>query len=157
MFRLLSTFAAVAVATSLSVPAQAQERVQAGTLTCDVSAGIGFIIGSQRTMNCTFQPSGPGPVEYYSGSISKLGIDIGITSGGVMVWVVFAPTNRPAGALTGSYAGASAEATVVAGVGANALFGGSNRTVALQPLSLQGQTGINVAAGVTGLELRFIR
>ena len=157
MFRQFSTIAAVAVAATLSMPVQAQERVQAGSLTCDVSAGIGFIIGSQRTVNCTFQPSGPGMVEYYSGTISKLGVDIGITSGGVMVWLVFAPTNRPVGALTGSYAGASAEASVVAGVGANALVGGSNRTVALQPLSLQGQTGINVAAGVAGLELRFVR
>lgn len=157
MFRVSSTLAAVAVAATLSLPAQAQERVQAGSLTCDVSAGIGFIIGSQRSVNCTFQPSGAGPVEYYTGTISKLGVDIGVTAGGVMVWVVFAPTSRPVGALTGSYAGASAEATIVAGVGANALIGGSNRTVALQPLSLQGQAGINVAAGVTGLELRFVR
>jgi hypothetical protein len=96
-------------------------------------------------------------VEYYTGSISKLGIDIGVTAGGVMVWLVFAPTNRPTGALAGSYAGAAAEATIVAGIGANALLGGSNRTVALQPLSLQGQAGLNVAAGVAGLELRFVR
>jgi hypothetical protein len=158
MFRLTTTFAAAAiVAATLSMPAQAQERVQAGTLTCDVSAGIGLIIGSQRSVNCTFQPSAPGVVEYYTGSISKLGIDIGVTAGGVMVWVVLAPTSRPAGALAGSYAGASAEATVVAGVGANALIGGSNRTVTLQPLSLQGQAGINIAAGVAGLELRFVR
>lgn len=157
MFRIASTFAAIAVAATLSAPAQAQDRIQAGSLTCDVSAGIGFIIGSQRSVNCTFQPSGPGPVEYYTGSISKLGIDIGVTAGGVMVWLVWAPTNRPVGALTGSYAGASAEATVIAGVGANALVGGSNRTVALQPLSLQGQAGINIAAGVAGLELRYVR
>lgn len=157
MFRIASTFAAIAVAATLSAPVQAQDRIQAGSLTCDVSAGIGFIIGSQRSVNCTFQPSGPGPVEYYTGSISKLGIDIGVTTGGVMVWLVWAPTNRPVGALTGSYAGASAEATVIAGVGANALVGGSNRTVALQPLSLQGQAGLNIAAGVAGLELRYVR
>jgi hypothetical protein len=158
MFRLTSTFVAAAIAAAtLSMPAQAQDRVQAGSLTCDVSAGIGLIIGSQRSVNCTFQPSGPGMVEYYTGSISKLGIDIGVTGGGVMVWLVFSPTNRPAGALAGSYAGASAEASVVAGIGANALVGGSNRAVALQPLSLQGQTGINIAAGVAGLELRFVR
>ncbi|MEA2874963.1 MAG: hypothetical protein QOF14_159 [Hyphomicrobiales bacterium] len=138
-------------------PASAQERVQAGSLTCDVSAGIGFIIGSQRNVNCTFQPSGPGPVEYYAGSISKLGIDVGVTVGGVMVWLVIAPTNRPMGALQGTYAGASAEASVLAGAGANALIGGSNRTVALQPLSIQGHAGMNIAAGVAGLELRFIR
>jgi hypothetical protein len=157
MVRLISTFAAVGLAAIVSLPAQAQDRVQAGSLTCDVSAGIGLIIGSQRTVNCTFQPSGSGMVEYYTGSISKLGIDIGITAGGVMVWLVFAPTNRPTGALAGTYAGAAAEATVIAGIGANALVGGSNRTVALQPLSLQGQAGLNVAAGVAGLELRFVR
>jgi hypothetical protein len=157
MFRLNSMFAAVAVAAALSMPAQAQDRVQAGSLTCDVSAGIGLIIGSQRTVNCTFQPSGAGVVEYYTGSISKLGIDIGVTAGGVMVWMVFAPTSRPAGALAGTYAGGSAEASLGAGIGANALIGGSNRTVTLQPLSLQGQAGINVAAGVAGLELRFVR
>ncbi len=157
MVRMFSSFAALALAAALSLPARAQERVQAGSLTCDVSAGIGFIVGSQRSVNCTFQPSGPGPIEYYSGTISKLGVDIGVTAGGVMVWLVFAPTNRPIGALTGTYVGGSAEASVGPGVGANALIGGSNRTVALQPLSVQGQAGINVAAGVAGLELRFVR
>jgi hypothetical protein len=157
MFRFSSTVAAVAIAAALTAPAQAQDRIQAGSLTCDVSAGIGFIIGSQRTVRCTFQPSGPGPIEYYSGSISKLGVDIGVTSGGVMVWLVFAPTNRPVGALSGTYVGGAAEASVIGGLGANALVGGSNRTVALQPLSLQGQAGINIAAGVAGLDLRFVQ
>ena len=157
MFRISLSVAALTVAAVLSAPAQAQDRIQAGSLTCDVSAGIGFIIGSQRSVNCTFQPSGPGPVEYYTGSISKLGVDIGVTAGGVMVWLVFAPTNRPIGALSGTYVGGAAEASIIAGVGANALVGGSNRTVALQPLSIQGQAGINIAAGVAGLDLRFVR
>jgi len=74
-----------------------------------------------------------------------------------MVWSVYAPTSRAAGFLAGTYAGASAEATIGAGVGANILVGGSNRTVELQPLSVQGQTGINVAAGVAEIELRFVR
>lgn len=156
MGRLLSTFAAVAIAASLSIPAQAQERVVAGTLTCDISAGIGLIIGSQRSVYCTFQPTIRGPIEYYSGKISKIGIDIGATAGGVMVWMVFAPTNRPAGALQGVYVGGSADASVVVGLGASALVGGSNRTVALQPVSIQSQAGVNVAAGVTGLDLRFV-
>lgn len=157
MFRISLSVAALAITATLSGPVQAQDRIQAGSLTCDVSAGIGFIIGSQRSVNCTFQPSGPGPVEYYQGSISKLGVDIGVTAGGVMVWLVFAPTNRPIGALSGTYVGGAAEATVIAGVGANALVGGSNRTVALQPLSVQGQAGLNIAAGVAGLDLRFVR
>ena len=131
-----------------------EDRTQVGDLTCDISGGIGLILGSQRTLNCTFMPSVPGPVEYYAGTLTKLGVDIGVTAGGVMVWVVFAPTNRPVGALSGSYAGATAEASVGGGVGANVLVGGSNRTVALQPLSVQGQVGVNLALGVANLSIR---
>jgi hypothetical protein len=155
---MLRTFiTAAALALALAGTAQAQDRVQAGQLTCDVSAGIGLIIGSQRNVSCTFTPSMPGPIEYYTGTISKLGVDVGVTTGGVMVWAVWAPTNRPAGALAGNYAGAAAEASVVAGLGANALVGGSNRTIALQPFSVQGQVGLNIAAGVAGLSLAYVR
>ena len=122
-----------------------------------MSAGIGLIVGSQRTVSCTFTPSTPGPIEYYTGTISKLGIDVGVTTGGVMVWAVYAPTNRPGGALAGTYAGAAAEASVIAGLGANALVGGNNRTIALQPFSVQGQVGLNIAAGVAGLSLNYVR
>jgi len=147
----------VAASALMAGTASAQGRVQAGQLTCDISGGIGLIFGSQRTLNCSFSPSVPGPVEFYAGTLTKLGIDLGVTSGGVMVWLVYAPTSRPAGALSGSYGGASAEASVGAGVGANVLIGGSNRTVELQPVSLQGQTGLNVAAGVAGIDLRWVR
>jgi hypothetical protein len=133
------------------------EHVQAGTLTCDISGGIGFIIGSQKALNCSFVPGSPGPPEFYTGVINKLGVDLGGTRGGVMVWAVYAPTTRAAGFLAGTYAGASAEVTVGGGVGANMLVGGSFRTVELQPLSVQQQTGINVAAGVAAIELRFVR
>ena len=156
MFRTIITSAALVLA-ALTGSAQAQERIQAGSLTCDVSAGIGLIIGSQRNVSCTFTPSLPGPIEYYTGTISKLGVDIGVTGGGIMVWLVFAPTNRPIGGLSGNYVGGSAEASVVAGIGANALVGGSNRSVALQPLSVSGQVGLNIAAGVAGLDLRYVR
>ena len=137
--------------------AAAQERVQAGQLTCDMSGGVGLIFGSQRTLNCTFMPSVPGPVEFYAGTLTKIGIDIGVSAGGALVWLVYAPTSRPAGALSGSYGGATAEATVGVGAGANVLIGGSNRTIELQPLSLQGQTGLNVAAGIAGIDLRWVR
>jgi len=156
MFRIIITSAALVLA-ALTGSAQAQDRVQSGSLTCDVSAGIGLIIGSQRNVSCTFTPSLPGPIEYYTGTISKLGVDLGVTAGGVMVWLVFAPTSRPVGALAGTYVGGSAEASVIAGVGANALVGGSNRSVALQPLSVSGQVGLNIAAGVAGLDLRYVR
>ncbi len=156
MFRTISTIAALVIA-ALTGSAQAQERVQSGSLTCDVSAGIGLIIGSQRNVSCTFTPSLPGPIEYYTGTISKLGIDIGVTAGGVMIWLVYSPTSRPVGGLTGTYVGGSAEASIIAGLGANALVGGSNRSIALQPLSVQGQIGLNIAAGVAGLDLRYVR
>jgi hypothetical protein len=149
--------AVLLAAVLLPTGASAQERIQAGNLSCDVSAGLGLIIGSQRQVYCTFTPSLNGPVETYTGSITRIGIDIGATAGGVMVWAVWSPTSRPSGALAGAYAGASAEATFVAGLGANVLLGGNDRSVALQPVSVQGQTGVNIAAGVAGLELRFVR
>jgi hypothetical protein len=104
-----------------------------------------------------FTPSQPGPREVYTGSITKFGLDLGATAGGEMIWAVYAPTNRRLGALAGHYGGASAEATVGAGVGANVLVGGSNRTVSLQPVSVQGQAGLNVAAGVAEIDLRPAR
>jgi Protein of unknown function (DUF992) len=156
--RKLATLTLVAaIPTMVAASAAAQERTQAGELTCDISGGIGLVLGSQRTLNCTFMPSTPGPVEHYTGTLTKIGVDIGITSGGAMIWLVYAPTSRPTGALAGSYGGASAEASVGAGVGANVLVGGSNRTVELQPVSVQGQTGLNVAAGVAGIDLRWVR
>jgi hypothetical protein len=155
--RKFAKLAVIAAAAVVAGTAAAQERVQSGQLTCDISGGIGLIFGSQRTLNCTFAPSVPGPPEFYAGTLTKLGVDIGVTAGGAMVWLVYAPTSRPAGALSGSYGGATAEATVVAGVGANVLIGGSNRTVELQPVSLQGQAGLNVAAGVAGIDLRWVR
>jgi hypothetical protein len=158
MHRCLSAFAAAALAAAVSLPASAQEnRSKVGTLTCDISAGIGVIIGSKKDVTCMFTPSAPGPREVYVGSITKFGLDLGATSGGEMVWSVLAPSDRKFGALAGNYVGASAEATVGAGVGANALVGGSNRTITLQPVSVQAQTGLNVAAGVAGLTLRPAR
>jgi hypothetical protein len=152
--RRLLAVAALMLTTSTAF---AQAPVAAGTLTCDVSAGFGVIIGSRRSVNCTFAPTQPGPVEYYTGTITKVGVDIGATTRGVLVWLVYAPTSRPAGALQGTYGGATAEATFAVGLGANVLVGGSNRTVALQPVSVQGQVGLNVAAGIAELDLRFSR
>jgi hypothetical protein len=117
-----------------------------------------MIIASNKEVTCVFTPSAGGPREAYVGTISKFGLDLGATAGGRMVWAVHAAFEGPrTGALSGTYAGASAEATVGAGLGANVLVGGSNRSVALQPVSVQGQAGLNVAAGVTQLELRAAR
>jgi hypothetical protein len=161
MHKRLSAFAALATVAVLAAPtssmAQGSARTKVGTLTCDISAGIGLIITSKKELTCMFTPSHPGPREVYTGSITKFGLDLGATAGGEMVWAVYAPTNRRFGALAGHYGGATAEATVGAGVGANVLVGGSNRTVTLQPVSVQGQAGLNVAAGVAGIDLQPAR
>ena len=143
----------------MSGPTQAQRPVweQAGTLNCDVSAGIGLVIGSRREVNCLFTPSYPAPPEQYVGTITKVGLDLGVTGGGQLVWAVQMSTTRRRGVLAGSYAGASAEASAIVGLGANALVGGNDRSVALQPLSVQGQVGINIAAGIAEISLQYVR
>jgi hypothetical protein len=146
---------AAALAVTATIPADAQPgRVQVGTLACSISAGVGMVVASQRNVSCNFQPDN-GPPEAYTGTMTRIGVDVGFTTGGAMVWGVFAGTNRYAGMLNGTYAGATAEATVAAGLGANVLVGGSNHSVALQPLSVQGQVGLNIAAGVGALELHL--
>ena len=150
---MVAAFLMLATASFHAQTAQAQ-RVRTGVLNCDVSAGLGLIIGSQRSVNCLFTPDQPGPQEGYFGTISKLGLDIGVTGGGVMVWGVYADTTRGYGFLAGDYAGASGEVTIAAGLGANVLVGGSSRTVALQPVSIGPQVGLNLAVGVANLSLR---
>jgi hypothetical protein len=135
--------------------AQAQSGVRIGTLSCNVAGGWGFVFGSSKAMRCTLSPGPAGHPEHYYGRINKFGVDIGYTSGGVLVWAVFAPTaNVAPGSLTGDYAGATASATVGVGAGANVLVGGSNHTISLQPLSIEGNTGLNVAAGIGAITLR---
>jgi hypothetical protein len=117
---------------------------------------MSFIVGSQKSVVCTFAPEPPGPEQVYSGSISKFGLDIGATGGGVMVWAVFTDSLAPPGAgfLAGDYFGASGQVTIAAGLGANVLLGGSNNTVALQPISVSTSVGLNFALGVAELRLR---
>jgi hypothetical protein len=148
-----SVVAALSAATVFAGPAAA--RTQLGTLECDVSAGAGMVIASQREMVCTFAPVRGGLRETYTGVVRKFGLDLGVTTGGRMLWIVYAATDDyPRAALGGRYVGASAEATLGAGLGANVLIGGSERSFALQPVSMQAQTGFNLAIGVTELELR---
>jgi len=159
MFR--NVAAAVFVAFSLGLTAgrlDAQPRqVQVGTLTCSLSASVGLVVGSQKNANCIFRGNPGEPEEAYTGTMTTVGLDIGVTTGGVIVWTVFADTDRYLGMLTGTYAGATAEVSVAAGLGANVLVGGSRRTVALQPVSLQGQVGFDIAGGVGALELHPFR
>jgi Protein of unknown function (DUF992) len=148
---------AIGIVAAFAAPAHAQGGIKVGTLTCNASAGTGFVFGSSRTLSCIFAPS-PGRRERYAGTIDKFGIDIGYTAAAVIVWGVIAPTaNLAPGSLAGNYAGASAGAAVGAGIGANALIGGSNQQIALQPLSIEGQTGLNVAAGIASIVLRYRR
>ena len=142
------------IALMAAIPsANAQSTVKAGILNCEVSGGAGFVIGSSKSLGCTFKHEN-GEVEEYGGKINKFGLDIGVTEKASLSWAVLAPTSDLGnGALSGSYVGASAEGSVGVGGGANVLVGGSNSTISLQPLSVQGQTGINAAVGVAELVL----
>ena len=152
-FHLMLGVAAVTAAFAL-VPANAAPHgVRVGELTCNVASGWGFVFGSSKDLHCTYR--GNGHFEHYTGSISKFGVDVGYTEGGVLVWGVFAPTSdMRKGALSGDYVGASAQATVGVGLGANALVGGFDKSIALQPLSVEGSKGLNVAAGIGSISLR---
>jgi Protein of unknown function (DUF992) len=156
MRRTLISFAISSLALVAGIgPSAAQQsaRVEVGVLNCTVAGGAGFIFGSTKRLDCTLQ-SGKRR-EAYTGRIEKFGIDIGFTTTSAISWAVFAPTtNLRSGALAGNYAGATGEATIGVGLGANVLVGGSNKTIALQPLSVQAQQGLNIAAGVAGLQLR---
>ena len=151
----ISALGLAAGALALDAPAQAQ-GLKAGVLTCNVASGFGLIFGSSRAVNCTFSPKAGGPPQHYVGAINKFGVDIGYLQGGVIVWTVVAPTANPApGALSGTYAGATGSATVGVGVGANVLVGGSGNSIALQPVSIEGTTGLNVAAGIAEMTLTY--
>ena len=150
----LALFSATAVGLA-TLPSQAVEaRVEVGILTCDVEGGAGLILGSNKDMTCTFKAIDDF-VETYIGSVTKLGIDIGTTEATTISWAVFAPTvEMEAGALEGNYAGLSAEATLGVGLGANALVGGLDKSIALQPFSGQTQEGLNIAGGIGVMQLR---
>jgi hypothetical protein len=152
--RLAVTAAAVAGAMAFAMPASAA-GVKIGTLTCNVSSGWGFIFGSSKDLRCNFRPNNR-QGEHYEGTVDKFGVDIGYTGGGVLVWGVIAPTSDvKRGALEGSYVGATASASVAVGAGANALIGGFDKSIALQPLSIEGNTGLNVAAGIGAIHLKY--
>lgn len=132
--------------------------VKIGYLACDVGEGGGYVLGSAKELDCTFRSSfkGDGP-DSYVGTIKKLGIDLGYTVHGKIVWAVFAPTaGYHRGSLKGTYLGAAAEATLGAGIGANVLLGGTGGSIQLQPVSIGGQLGLNVAAAGTTVTLKAI-
>lgn len=146
----LMAFAGLAFAAFAATPADA--RVRAGMLTCTVAPGVGLVLGSQKQVNCDFN-SVQGWQEFYSGSITRIGLDVGFTEGGTIAWAVYAPAEGGRGALAGNYGGATGEATIGGGLGANVLIGGLQRSIALQPVSVGAQRGLNAAVGIGGLEL----
>jgi hypothetical protein len=134
--------------------ADAREPFRVGTLTCDTSARVGLVLGSRQDMRCVFR-AGDGRQYNYTGLIRRLGLDIGITRGGTLFWRVFARNSQIGRAtLRGSYVGASGNVALGLGLGAKLLIGGSRRSIVLQPLSVEGQIGINLALGVANLTLR---
>lgn len=134
---------------------QAAAQSTSGTLKCDVSSGVSFVFGSTRDLSCVYQQSAGRPAETYRGKIEKFGIDIGFVTSGVMLWTVLAPvTESGAGKLSGTYIGASAEVVAGLGLGANALV--STNKISLNPLSLTGAQGLNIAAGVASVTLHYV-
>jgi hypothetical protein len=130
------------------------QRVQVGILECRGGASIGFVVGSVTNLGCVLRVDGA-PEDRYIATIRKVGLDLGITQESALAWGVYAPVaGLGPGDLAGDYAGAQGSATLGVGVGGNVLIGGSNNTIALQPLSVQGQVGVNIAAGLASLELR---
>ncbi len=147
-YRLGAAFAVVFAASA--TPALA--NVEVGLLECR-GASQQFIVGSITTLQCLFRPSAGGPPQAYDAQIRRVGVDIGFNSSTALAWSVFAPNSPGPAALSGTYVGPSANATVGVGVGANVLWGGSNSTVALQPVSGQGQIGLGVVGGISAMEM----
>ena len=144
------------IALSASVNgAFAQSGANVGVLSCTVEGGIGLIIGSSKEMICNFSPTDGSEPHTYSGSVGKLGLDIGVTNESYISWQVIASGDLEPGSLAGNYVGASAQATAGVGLGANVLVGGSNDSITLQPLSIQGQTGLNLAVGIGTMKLNY--
>ena len=138
-----------------SAPAQARPPFRVGGLTCNTDPRVGLVLGSRQDMRCVFVASATGPTYTYTGTIRRLGVDIGVTRGGTLFWAVFARNSQIGqGTLRGNYVGASGNVALGLGLGAKVLIGGSRRTITLQPLSVEGQIGLNLALGVANLTLR---
>jgi hypothetical protein len=155
-FPILVSAAAAALLASITGAnaQQPMQRVQVGVLECRGGSSVGFIVGSVTNLGCVLRVNGA-PDDSYVATIRKVGLDIGITQESALAWAVYAPVARLGpGDLSGNYAGAQGSASIGVGLGGNVLVGGSANSIALQPLSVQGQVGINLALGIEGLELR---
>lgn len=155
MSRLIAAFTGVALGLFSTTATHAQTSVSVGTLTCTGGEGVGLILGSTKTYDCSFSPLNSETTESYQAKVTKIGLDIGITGTSVIVWSVLSPTQDiQSRALAGTYSGAAADASVGAGGGAKILVGGSGNTISLQPVSVQGQSGVNLAVGVAAMTLQ---
>lgn len=151
----LAVAAAGLAASVSSLPAKADNGTKVGVITCDVSSGWGFVFGSSRDLKCTFEDNN-GRAERYTGHIDKFGMDIGYHAGGIIAWAVIAPSSDVGkGALAGNFGGVTASATVGVGVGAHVLLGGFKKSMMLQPVSVEGNTGLNAAAGIAAVKLNY--
>ncbi len=154
MNKFLLSFCAAALTAAAAVPAKADIRV--GVLRCGGAPGASFMVGSHKGLDCAFYSEGR-PREVYRGYVNRIGIDVGYTTGGRLAWGVFAPSRTGPGALEGGYIGASAEASVAAGVSGNALVGGLNNSITLQPFSFGAQGGLNAALTASGMRLDWVK
>ena len=148
----MTVLAAAAMPAARSQAAGAQAAMQAGMLSCNVASGWGYVLVSWRDLKCVYSPSSR-PPEHYSGKISKYGVDLGYIESSVIVWAVIATSDLKPGSLGGTYVGVTGSAAVGVGGGANVLVGGFNDSVSLQPVSVEGSLGVNVAGGVASVSL----
>ncbi len=137
----------------------AAEKIELGLLTCDIEGGVGLILGSRKDLTCVFQYGNNRlPDDLYTGTVKKLGLDVGVTARAVVKWVVLGASSDAAapGSLAGNYVGVSATASAGVGLGANALIGGSNNAIILQPFSIEGSEGVNLAVGFSKFSLKAV-
>ena len=141
---------------AIETPTLAGVSVKTGLLNCGIAGGWGYVLGSSRKISCVYTNSDTGRIEHYTGRISKMGLDLGYVSPGTMIWAVLTPTTEEgSGALAGGYAGATVGGALGYGGNVNALIGGEANSISLQPLSMGGNKGLNLAAGLETLSLKY--
>ena len=151
LIRRLAPLAGAALALSFGGPAWSNTQI--GMLKCDTSIGIGEILVRKQTMTCTFTHT-DGETENYAGTVHQYGVEIGMVKEGHLAWAVFAASAAPgAGLLAGKYGGVDASVAAGIGLGADVLVGGTGKAFSLQPLAVEGEPGIGIAAGVEQIEL----
>jgi hypothetical protein len=136
--------------------AASAQSAQIGSLVCHISGGVGMILMENQALDCVFKDN-TGSTSHYIGRLTNVGLNIGITGSGQLVWGVLAATDKIGpGALAGDYAGAQGAVGVGVGVGGAVLVGGSNKTISLQPISVSAQTGLNLSAGIGNISLQYM-